>query len=290
MKKFILLIIILFAPIMVYADDYDVKTLIPVDTKATVKTEKFDYNNFVYNSGVDSKGNSLITFESIKNNTVTKKPISINILLFGEDQKNIGFLTYCTNKDLDSNYADFELAGNGSVPFSINVVSKYFVDGKVPSDVKYISVLDENKYCQIGGYDKYSDLTLDQIANGVVTKEKDNDIHKYIVKLQESGMMMYIIIGLVGLAVLVIFIMIIGGIIRKIKDHKRKKLEEKKKDDRETIEETVDLSYGKVNDDYIEENSISMGEINNDLNDNSGDNIEDDNKEDDDGDLTSFFN
>ena len=103
-------------------------------------------------------------------------------------------------------------------------------------------------------------------------------------------MMMYIIIGLVGLAVLVIFIMIIGGIIRKIKDHKRKKLEEKKKDDRETIEETVDLSYGKVNDDYIEENSISMGEINNDLNDNSGDNIEDDNKEDDDGDLTSFFN
>ena len=286
MKKFVLLIVILLLPIMVYAEDYDVKTLIPVNTKVSVKTEKFDYNNFVYNSNVDSKGNGLITFESIKNNTVTKKPVSINILLFGEDQKNIGFVTYCTNKDLDSNYADFELAGNASAPFSINVVSKYFVDGKTTKDVKYIAVLDENKYCQVGGYDKYSELTLDQIANGVVTKEDDNDIHKYIVKLQDSGMMMYIIIGLVGLAILVIFIMIISGIVNKIKNHRRKKLEEQKKNDRETIEETVNLSYGNVKDDEVEEDSISMGEINNTFDDIG----EEDNDEEDDGDLTKFFN
>ena len=287
MKKFILLVILLLTPIMVYAEEYDVKTLIPVDTKVTVKTEKFDYNNFIYNSSVDSKGNSLITFESIKNNTVTKKPVSINILLFGEDQKNIGFLTYCTNKDLDSNYADFELVGNASAPFSINVVSKYFVEGKTTKDVKYISVLDENKYCQVGGYDKYSELTLDQIVNGVVTKEDKNDIHKYIVKLQESGMMMYIIMGLVGLAILVIIMMIIGSIINKFKAHRRKKLEEKKNDDRAPIEETVDLSYGKVKDDEVESSTISMGESNIDL-DKDDDKLDDDKE--DDGDLTSFFN
>ena len=287
MKKFILLVILLLTPIMVYAEDYDVKTLIPVDTKATVKTEKFDYNNFVYNSSVDSKWNSLITFESIKNNTVTKKPVSINILLFGEDQKNIGFVTYCTNKDLDSNYTDFELAGNASAPFSINVVSKYFVDGKTTSDVKYISVLDENKYCQVGGYDKYEYLTIDQIINGVVTKKDDNDIHKYIVELQESGMMMYIVIGLVGLAIFVIFLMIISSIFRKFKEHRRKKIEEKKKDIREPIEETVDLSYGKVKDDEVESSTISMGESNIDF-DKDDDKLDDDKE--DDGDLTSFFN
>jgi len=287
MKKYIFLIVLLLTPIMVYADNYDVKTLIPVDTKATVKTDNFDYNNLIYNSSIDSKGNSLITFESIKNNTVTKKPVSINILLFGEDQKNIGFLTYCTNKDLDSNYADFELVGNASAPFSINVVSKYFVEGKTTKDVKYISVLDENKYCQVGGYDKYSELTLDQIVNGVVTKEDKNDIHKYIVKLQESGMMMYIIMGLVGLAILVIIMMIIGSIINKFKAHRRKKLEEKKNDDRAPIEETVDLSYGKVKDDEVESSTISMGESNIDL-DKDDDKLDDDKE--DDGDLTSFFN
>ena len=69
MKKLFLLVLLLL-PIMVYAEDYEVKTLIPVDTKASVKTEKFDYNNFIYNSKVDEKGNSLITFESVKNNNV----------------------------------------------------------------------------------------------------------------------------------------------------------------------------------------------------------------------------
>ena len=290
MKKFIFIIILLLTPIMVYAEEYGVKTLIPVDTKVTVKTEKFDYINFVYNSSVNLKGNSLITFESIKNNTVTKKPVSINILLFGEDQKNIGFLTYCTNKDLDSNYADFELAGNASAPFSINVVSKYFVEGKTTNDVKYISVLDENKYCQVGGYDKYNDLTLDQIINGVVTKKDDNDIHKYIVELQESGMMMYIIIGLVGLAVFVIFLMIMGSIIGKIKEHRRKKREEKRKDDSAPIEETIDLSYGNIKDDNVESDFISMGESNDTLDDSKEENIDTDDDKEDDGDLTSFFN
>lgn len=293
MKKIMLLLVLLLAPIMVYAEDYKEKTLIPVDTVASVKTEKFDYNNFIYNSSFDSKGNSLITFESIKNNTITKKPVSINILLFGDDQKNIGFLTYCTNKDLDSNYSDFELAGNSSAPFSISVVSKYFVDGKTSKDVKYISVLDDNKYCQVGGYDKYSGLTLDEIVNGVVTKKNDNDIHKYIVELQESGMMMYIIIGLVGLAVLVIFLMIIGNIIKMIKKHRMKKKERMIMEDKaQPMEETVDLSYGTVKDDNIEGDSISMGEINNTLDDddtNTNTDSIDDDKEDD-GDLTKFFN
>ena len=285
MKKVLLLIIILVMPIMVYAEDYSVKTLIPVDTKASVKTEKFDYTNFVYNSRVDEKGNSLITFESIKNNaSIGKTPISINILLFGEDQKNIGFVTYCTDKDLDSNYSGYKLPGNTSVSFSINVVSKYFVEGKSTKDVKYISVLDENEYCQIGGYDKYKDLTLDQIVNGATTKKDVNGVTKFINELQEKGLMPLIIFGLVGLAVLVIVLMVLSSIFKKIKENRLNRPKEVKID--VPMEETVDLKYEEVKDDNLNEDGpISMGEVKEETLDDDND----ENKEDG-SDLTKFFN
>ena len=288
MKKIAFLLVLLLLPVMVYAEDYDVKTLIPVDTKASIKTEKFDYNNLIYNSNIDSKGNSLITFESVKNNYATKSFISINVLLFGEDQKNIGFLTYCTDKDLDSNYSDYELAGNGSVPFSINVVSKYFIEGKSTKDVKYISVLDDNKYCQVGGYDKYKGLTLDEIVNGVNNKKDDSGINKYINSLKDNGVMTIVIIVLVSIAGLVILIMIISSILKSAKNNKYKTIEKIKSNDNVSIEETVDLSYDKVDDDgFDNDSSISMGEVNNNIEINENDNKDD---EEDDGDLTSFFN
>ena len=287
MKKIMFLIVLLLLPVMVYAEDYDVKTLIPVDTKASVKTDKFEYNNFVYGSSVDSKGNGLITFESIKNNKIVKTFVSINLLLFDENQRNIGMVAYCTDKDLDSNYSDFELSGEGSAPFSINVVSKYFVEGKTTKDVKYVSVLDDNKYCQVGGYDKYKDLTLYQIANGVANKKDENVISKYIEQLKDEGIMKTVIIVLVGLAALVILIMIISSIGRKIKSNKTKRIEEIRSEIDVPMEETVDLSYGKVDDDsFDDDESVSMGEINDSFEDN---NAATDDKEDD-GDLTSFFN
>lgn len=289
MKKFLFLLFLLLVPVMVCAEDYDTKALIPVDTKASVKTEKFEYNNFIYNSSVDDKGNGLITFESIKNNYVTKSFISINILLFGEDQRNIGFLTYCTDKDLDSNYADYELKGNSSVPFSIKVVSKYFVDGKSSKDVKYISVLDENKYCQIGGYDKYKGLTLDEIVNGVTTKKSENDIDRLIIELQEKGIMTIIILGLAGVIVLVVLIMIISHFMRKIKNNR---LTKKKEIVNEPMEETVDLTYDDVNNDTLEEDeTVSMGEASTTIEEAKDDDEEINEKdEDDEEDLTSYFN
>ena len=103
MKKimfYVLLLICFLSPSFVFAQDYQVKQLIPVDTSATVKTEKFTYQDLVFNSALDAKGNARITFGSIINNTVNKTPISINLLLFDSDQKNIGIVTYCTDKDI----------------------------------------------------------------------------------------------------------------------------------------------------------------------------------------------
>lgn len=220
MKKLIsysLLIIMIFSiSFTVNAQDYQKNTLIPVDTIATVKTEKFDYLDFTYRSAVDAKGNTLISFGSILNNTVTKNAVSVNILLFGEDQKNIGFLTYCSDKDVSSNYAGFKLTGNQSAPFAIDVTSRYFVEGKGPKDVKFIAVMDENKYCQIGGYDKYKGLTIDKIDKGDVKEENEKKPAFDIIEFFQNSDIMPIVLGVViGLVALVV----IGSILNAL--HKR---------------------------------------------------------------------
>ena len=168
-------IVVLFISVIqivnVQAEDYKVNTLIPVNTVASVETDKFDYKNFTYNSTVDEKGNATIKFEAIQNNTLSKTAISINVLLFDENKKNIGFLTYCTDKDVSSDNAGFKIRANQVVPFTITVTQRYFVDGKLPKDVRYIAVRDENRYCQIGGYSNYKGLTIEEIVNGVPEQE-----------------------------------------------------------------------------------------------------------------------
>lgn len=175
MKKkiyYLFFVVFLFVSIVrnVYADDYKVNTLIPVNTIASVETDKFDYKNFVYDPTVDAKGNATMKFEVIQNNTLSKTAISINVLLFDENKKNIGFLTYCTDKDVSSDNAGFKIRANQAVPFTITVTKRYFVEGNFPKDVRYIAVRDENRYCQIGGYDNFKGLTIEEIANGVETE------------------------------------------------------------------------------------------------------------------------
>lgn len=170
---YLLCVVILFFTIVVdvRAEDYKVNTLIPVNTVASVETDKFDYKNFVFDSTIDEKGNATLKFEGIQNNTLSKTAISIDVLLFDENKKNIGYLTYCTDKDVSSDNAGFKIRANQIVPFTINVTDRYFVEGKAPKDVRFIAVRDENKYCQIGGYSNYKDLTIEEIVSGV-TKEQ----------------------------------------------------------------------------------------------------------------------
>ena len=287
MKKYIisfLCLCSLFIFTNVNAEEYELNKLIPVDSSASVKTDKFDYNGFVYHSNTDDKGNSTITFESIKNNKLTSTFVSINLLLFDSNQKNIGLVSYCTDKDLDSNYSDFELAGNGSAPFSIKVVSKYFVEGKSTKDVKYVAVMDDNKYCHVGGYDKYKDLTIDEIANGVSNKDKNpNGLQQLIIEIQEKNLQPIIITVLLSLAGFVILILILKAIIKKIKSRpstKRHVVEEV------PMEETVDLSYSDKNTEDLDlEENVSIGNSNT-LEDDSKDVKAESNEE---SDLTNLF-
>ncbi len=195
-----LLIALFFSVVDVYAADemYKVNTLIPVNTKVSVETDKFDYNGMIYNTKLDSKGNASITFDGIQNNTLSKTAVSINVLLFDEAQKNIGFLTYCTDKDINTDNSGFKIRPNQVVPFTIPVTKTYFVEGKLPKDVRYIAVRDENRYCQIGGYSNYKGLTIEEITNGVEVETKKFEFPDFS--------------SLINMSLVIIFFAVIAGI------------------------------------------------------------------------------
>lgn len=213
MKKiyYLLFVVTLFFTgiINVYADDYQVNTLIPVDTMATVDTDKFEYKNFFYNSAVDAKGNATIKFEAIQNNTLSRTAVSINVLLFDAEQRNIGYLTYCSDKDVSSEYSGFKVSANQVVAFTINVTGRYFVEGKTPKDVRFIAVRDENRYCQIGGYTKYSGLTMDEINQGVDVETKKS----LFPELKSLIDMKIIIIA----AIIIVVLIVLSGLINLLK-------------------------------------------------------------------------
>ena len=207
MKKinyFVVIILSFFVFQNVKALEYEPMTLIPVDTVATVKTDSFEYNDFRYNS--DS---SNITFSSIKNISNKKIYVSISVLLFDEGKKNIGFISYCTKNDYDTDYNYLKISKNEAIPFNILVRKTYLKDKKNISDIQYISVMDDNKYCKKGGYTKYEGLTIDQISEGMVNSElKEEDIISYFNEFNIFSQLddeRYITLIVVGLLILVCF-------------------------------------------------------------------------------------
>ena len=192
MKKFFKLFVVFFSLCLclnVRALKYETGELINVGEKATVDTELFTYTDFVFSDEVDSKGNGKIIFSSITNKSTEKIPVSINILLFNENLKNIGFLSYCSDLDYSSDFAQFKIASKQSVPFYINVTKRYFQKDdeklkddeiKNAKDVAFYAVLDDNKYCKTGGPTKYRGLTIEEIVSGKVVSnaKKRNDYFK----------------------------------------------------------------------------------------------------------------
>ena len=211
MKKFnyiivLLLFMVFVLPINTFAAD--VMELIPVGTNTSVNTKLFQYD-FVANTNG-------ITFSNIKNNSNNKVPVSINILLFDTEKKNIGYLTYCSDKDLSSDYSGFKLNAAANSSFYINISSKYFVEGKTNSDIKYIAVQDENKYCEIGGYSKYNGLTLKEINDGGVIAS-DGVKSKMLSSVLKNNLVMIISIALfISIGFLFIIGLFINSLHRKI--------------------------------------------------------------------------
>lgn len=229
MKRFLkvlLFIFVFFCVANVNAQSYDVGTLIPVNNSATVETDTFTYNDINFNN-YDNSGYRLISFQSItrKSSGNSPIPISINVLLFDSNEKNIGYVTYCSEKDYDGDYSGYTIKSSQSSPFTIKLVKKYFVnkDDTLKSqytfnDIAYYSVLDDNHFCKVGGYDKYKGLTLEQINSGELNNAKTKKTFNFsdIIPSISGGVLVIIISLLIVFIALFIFGSILNALYKRM--------------------------------------------------------------------------
>lgn len=202
--KYLIVVMILFVCQLMVVSALDNKPIIElysINDAANFNTDTFSYKNVTYSRYGNNNENANFNFESITNNSEKKIPVSIDILLFDSNKKNIGFVTYCSERDLNSDYAQFNLKSKESAPFVINVSKKYFVEGKGVSDIAYYSLFDDNKYCHIGGYDKYAGLTYEDIINGVISKddkkESDNAVIAFLRNIDYRSIIIWSIVIIV---------------------------------------------------------------------------------------------
>ena len=229
MKRFLKVLLftfVFFYVTNVNAQSYDVGTLIPVNNSATVETDTFTYNDINFNN-YDNSGYRLISFQSItrKSSGNSPIPISINVLLFDSEEKNIGYVTYCSEKDYDGDYSGYTIKSSQSSPFTIKLVKKYFVnkDDTLKSqytfnDIAYYSVLDDNHFCKVGGYDKYKGLTLEQINSGELSNAKTKTVFNFsdIIPSISGGVLVIVISLLIVFIALFIFGSILNALYKRM--------------------------------------------------------------------------
>lgn len=214
MKKKILLLVLLicFMVIPVKALDHLTGELIPKAEESTVDTNTFKYQGITY---ADDGNNGVFNFKGILNKTSKQIPMSINILLFDENRVNIGFVSYCTEKDLESNYSQEKINSSQTKPLSIKVSKKYIEEGKKYADVAFYSILNANEYCQVGGYDKYLGLTIEEVLNGkTLIEEKTSPLKEIMDKA------LHYVPIIVGVIALVVVVSIVAKVIKKVKSEK----------------------------------------------------------------------
>ena len=209
MKKFIKILIVVIVCCLwlpVFADQRSPKTEIGFNEVATIDTPMFTYTDISYVPNVPNKEYGRFNFGSVTNKTQKQVPISINILLFDVSHINIGLVSYCTEEDVGGDYAQAKLGAGASSPFNINVTSRYFTEGKGPTDVAYYAILDDNEYCHVGGYENYVGLTMNEIANGKIATKKDEKGNPTV---DPSSLMSTVSIG----AILITLIILIGSYV-----------------------------------------------------------------------------
>ncbi len=181
MKKYLLFIIILLGIVIpVHAANYEMKELIPENTKTTIRGEHLLYKEFFYQSGI-------VRFQTIKNNSNDPLKLTVSIGLFDSSKKNIGTINYCGGET--------ELSSKeGKDNISIEVKNSYLAPKKSLKDVKYIALLGENTSCRTDGSTEFLGQTVEQIG-----MMKNNT-------LTSNEMLVVNIMKWIGIVLFVIFI------------------------------------------------------------------------------------
>ena len=152
MKRILLLIILMLSLLMpdVYADNYDLREVVPKDIQTSVDGEKLFYKNIKYDNGI-------ITMDYIRNNTYEELKPTVTIILFDKDKLSIGVVNYCdqgviipsktNHKDIKINASDYKFAKGSSI-----------------KDVEYYAVYNENTSCKQNDYADYYGKKIEDIG------------------------------------------------------------------------------------------------------------------------------
>ena len=174
MKKIlygVLILLIGVITINVKAANYGFKELIPINTKNTLVTNNFSYQQFYYEDGE-------IVFKNIKNLANKDLPISISIAFFDENKRNLGIMNYCAESDILKSKANRE--------YTIDVTNSDVTKGKSIKDIKYIAILTDNINCTKESSFEYVGSSIDDIGMGK-NNELDNDSVRLIHLMEFVG-------------------------------------------------------------------------------------------------------
>ena len=199
MKKLFYLIILLIgiSTINVNAANYELKELIPLDTKTTIVTNNFSYQNFYYNNNdleAKSLHNNFIIFENVKNLSDKDLPFSISVAVFDKDKKNLSVINYCSTKDKMGVHAGDILKVNEEKTFVLEIPKRYLPDDKDVTDIKYFAVLSDNINCN-------SNVSLDYVGYTI----EDVNMRKNT-GLDKDSQLLIIVMSIVGGVLLLLFL------------------------------------------------------------------------------------
>lgn len=199
MKKvfYVILLLMGLSTIKVNAANYQLKELIPLDTKTTIVTNNFSYKDFYYNNNeLEAKNlhNNFIIFSGIKNLTDQTIPVSMSVAVFDKNKKNLSVINYCSTKDKTSVTAGTVLKPNEEKSYVLEVAKKNLPDKKTVEDIKYFAILSDNSNCNSNTSFDYVGYSIEDINMG-----KNTTIDK-------DSMLLIQILTILGVILLIIFI------------------------------------------------------------------------------------
>ena len=220
-------VLVIVSCICVNAED---TSLIPVSSaKGSGNTFNESFDHYSYsNAQLYRQNGELYFYSDIMNNAKKKQYISVEVLLFDKDGKNIGIFNYCSNKDYETEFSGKELTTENAISFNYKLTSKYLADPESNKldDVVSFAIISDNEYCKVGGYDKYKGKDINaivkmntEVTSGTRFDNMMNTINKYIpingLNLNFStGMIIIIVIIIISLALWIIY----GSFLNKLHD------------------------------------------------------------------------
>ena len=224
MKKYLLLLLSFISIISfqdVCAKDYKMMELIPISDTATVETSEYIYRDFSYINEVDKEVYGVLKFDFVKNKRQDSRPLAVDILLFDKNKINIGFVAYCTIKDLKGEYAQITVNGDAGSPLTVFVDNSYLVKGHYKDEIAYVAVLDGNEKCYVGNHEKYAGLTIEEIRKGETSPDwNENDFVNVFSFILNVGIYTFLFILLLIMVLYVLFAVLINTLSKKMFDKK----------------------------------------------------------------------